>query len=306
MKTIDTSKEDEILILLKEGHAYTAIEERLGVSSKTISKVKHDHFPLESMVSSLSGQITSKGITENNTDFSSIPNNGQQMHIPNKAKNNDMESELIKSYQAESRSEKEIDLEKYKAKLTFDLEMAKVENERRKEDFKNFIIEEGLALDKQGIALEREKIAATVLQITLDTEKVKNDLEIAKINATTIQANLKIKNDQFDAASAKGALQEKNHEIMAQFEKLVEKCQEGEWSYQEVTDYLVKVQKLRSKVDYANSYMKPIRDYFFELGTLDSIIAYWKEELANWGEDDVCDFTLNEDLLEAFSICQLS
>jgi uncharacterized phage-like protein YoqJ len=102
--------EQQIKEMLESGVSYSAIENTLGVSSKTIAKVNKLRKEQESTNEGTLKQHYSDNFPEEREETTFFPDNGKQSYPEMKNKFNHMETRESENYRQESKSEAEIRL----------------------------------------------------------------------------------------------------------------------------------------------------------------------------------------------------
>jgi hypothetical protein len=301
MKNNEENRQAEILKLLNEGVSYSTIQENLGVSSKTISKVKKDNFPLESSDGKLSRPSEQALRGENHLYFHSDEGIGKQNQYKNSDKNDIMESNPMNNHLSESRSEAEIDLEMYKARLQYDLEMAKMQHQRQIEERNDSLKKAELQVENQRLELEREKNASAIKRVELQIEHDKFELEQNR-KAEVRQAELKFEHERFIYEKQKTA--ELRSILTKQFQLLIRQCEEGDWTFDEISTYIANLSELHEKMNQG-FHSEDEGFYFWEhIKLLEKISSYFKLLLVDW-EDDVYEIEFDDELTNVLQLWKI-
>jgi len=266
--------EEKILKMLNDGMSYSTIQETLGVSSKTVAKVKKQYFPSEStedLALALSDDENERG---KHTELTPEQETGKQKQVKTQNQSN-MESETSAYADWHYRTDEELELEKLKINRQYDLELAKIEREKLQDTRAHSFKEEELRLEKQRIDQAQERMA-------MDARQNEQQMDAQR------QAS-KQKRDE-----------ETKHSILKQFHRLVENCQEGEWSDSEAEDYNQRLNDLRQVMYKISLSDDSTLVFLTEIRVLDHIIAFFEQIIEDWDEDEIQDIEFDEEFSNKF------
>ena len=166
---------------------------------------------------------------------------------------------------------------------------------------KSVIIIVQITYRNQRLELEREKNASAIKRVELQIEHDKFELEQNR-KAEVRQAELKFEHERFIYEKQKTA--ELRSILTKQFQLLIRQCEEGDWTFDEISTYIANLSELHEKMNQG-FHSEDEGFYFWEhIKLLEKISSYFKLLLVDW-EDDVYEIEFDDELTNVLQLWKI-